>query len=82
MVNTRSEHEFNAAVRAKFEEFKEAFIEQIKSNLKEIFKDEIRQIIKEELSELEKFSLIVNLLQKHVSSLKESNIALQKNVLT
>ena len=78
MVNTRREQEFNAAVQAKFEEFKEVFIEQIKSNLKEIFKDEIREIIKEELSELEKVSLTVNLLQKHVSSLKESNIALQK----
>ena len=78
MVNTRSEQEFNAAVQAKFEEFKEAFIEQIKSNLKEIFKDEIREIIKEELSELEKISSTVNLLQKHVSSLKESNNVLQK----
>ena len=65
-------------MQRKFEEFKEAFLEQIKSNLKEIFKDEIREIIKEELSELEKVSLTVNLLQKHVSSLKESNIALQK----
>ena len=55
MVNTRSEHEFNAAVRAKFEEFKEAFIKQIKSNLKEIQKDEIREIIKEELGKLENF---------------------------
>ena len=78
MVNTRSEQEFNAAVQAKFEEFKEAFIKQIKSNLKEIFKDEIREIIKEELSELEKVSSTVNLLRKHVSSLKESNTALQK----
>ena len=82
MVNTRSEQEFNAAVQAKFEEFKEEFIKQIKSNLKEIFKDEIREIIKEELSELEKVSSTVNLLRKHVSSLKESNTALQKNVLT
>ena len=78
MVNTRSKQEFNAAVQAKFEEFKETFFEHIKSNLKKIFKDEIREIIKEELSELEKFSSTVNLLQKHVSSLKESNIALQK----
>ena len=78
MIYTRSKQEFNAAVQAKFEELKEAFIEQIKSNLKEIFKDEIREIIKEELSHLEKVSLKVNLLQKHVSSLKESNIALQK----
>ena len=70
-------------MQRKFQEFKEAFIEQIKSNLKEIFKDEIREIIKDELSELEKVSLTVNLLQMHVSSLKESNIALQKkNVLT
>ena len=82
MVNTRSEQEFNAAVQAKFEEFKEAFIEQIKSDLKEIFKDEIREIIKEELSDLAKFSSTVNLLQKHVSPLKESSIALPKNVLT
>ena len=80
MVNKRSEQEFNAAVQAKFEEFKEAFIEQIKSNLKEIFKDEIREIIKEELSELEKISSTINLLQKHVSFLKESNIALQKKM--
>ena len=78
MVNTRSEQEFNTAVQAKFEEFKEAFIDQIKSNLKEIFKDEIWEIIKEELSDLEKVSSTVNLLQKHVSCLKESNIALQK----
>ena len=35
-------------------------------------------MIKEELSELERVSSPVNLLQKHVSSLKESNIALQK----
>ena len=82
MVNTRSEQEFNTAVQAKFEKFKEAFIEQIKSNLKEIFKDEIREIIKEELSDLEKVSSTVNLLQKHVSSLKEGNTVLQKNVLT
>ena len=81
MVNTRSKQEFNAAVGAKFEEFKEAFIEMIKSNLKEIVKDEIREKIKE-LSDLEKVSLTVNLLQKPVSSLKESNIASQKNVLT
>ena len=40
MVNTRGEEEFNAAVQAKFEEFKEAFIEQIESDLKEILKDE------------------------------------------
>ena len=65
-------------MQAKFEECKEAFIEQIKSNLKEIFKDEIREIITEELSDLEKVSSTVNLLQKHVSSLKEINIALQK----
>ena len=78
MVNTRSMQEFNAAVQAKFEEFKEAFIEQIKSNLMEIFKDEIRETIKEELCNLEKVSSTVNLLQKHVSSLKESNIALHK----
>ena len=78
MINTRSKQEFNAAVQAKFEEFKEAFIEQIKSNLKEIFNYEIGEIIKEELSDLEKVSLTVNLLQKHVSSLKESNIVLQK----
>ena len=60
------------------EPFKEAFIEQIKPNLKEIFIDEIREIIKEELSDLEKVSSTVNLAQKQVSSLKESNIALQK----
>ena len=78
MVNTRSKQEFNAAVQAKFEEFKEVFIEQIKSNVQEIFKDEIREIIKEECSELEKVSSIVNLLQKQFRSLKESNIALQK----
>ena len=82
MVNTRSEQEFNVAVQGKFEEFKEAFIKQIKSNLKEIFKDEIREIIKEALSELEKVFSTVNLIQKHVSTLKKSNIALQKNVLT
>ena len=35
-------------------------------------------MIKEELSELERVSSTVNLLQKHVSSLKENNIALQK----
>ena len=35
-------------------------------------------MIKEELSKLERVSSTVNLLQKHVSSLKESNIALQK----
>ena len=35
----RTEQEFNAAVQAKFEDFKEAIIEQIKSNLKEIFKE-------------------------------------------
>ena len=78
MVNTRSMQEFNAAVQAKFEEFKEAFIEQIKSNLMEIFKDEIKETIKEELCNLGKVSSTVNLLQKHVSSLKESNIALHK----
>ena len=78
MVNTRGEEEFNAAEQAKFEECKEVFTEQIKFNLKEIFKDEIREIIKEELSDLEKVSSTVNLLQKHVSSLKESNIALPK----
>ena len=78
MVNTRSEQEFNAAVQTKLEEFKEAFIEQIKSNLKGIFKDGVREIIKEELSDLESVSSTVNLPQIHVSSLKESNIALQK----
>ena len=78
MVNTKSKQELNAAVQAKFEEFKEAFIEQTKSNLKEIFKDEIREIVKEELSDLEKVSSTVDLLQNHLSSLKESNIALQK----
>ena len=40
MINKRSMQEFNAAVQAKFEEFKEAFIEQIESDLKEILKDE------------------------------------------
>ena len=78
MVTTRSKQELNAAVQAKFEEFKETFIEQITSNLKEIFKDEIREIIKEELSDLEKVSSTVDLLQNHLSFLKESNIALQK----
>ena len=63
---------------AKFREFKEAFTEKIKSNLKEIFKDETREIIKGEHSDLEKVSPTVNLLQKHVSSLMESNIALQE----
>ena len=63
---------------AKFREFKEAFIEKIKSSLKEIFKDETREIIKGEHSDLEKVSPTVNLLQKHVSSLMESNIALQE----
>ena len=53
------------------------FIEQIKSSLKVILKDEIREIIKKELSNLENISATVNLLQKHVSSLLESNIALQ-----
>ena len=70
MVSTRSEAEFHAAVQAKVEEFKVAFIEEIKSNLKEIFKDEIKAIIKEELSNLEKVSSTVSLLQKHVTSLK------------
>ena len=36
MVSTRSEAEFHAAVQAKVEEFKVAFIEEIKSNSKEI----------------------------------------------
>ena len=63
---------------SKFREFKEVFIEKIKSNLKEIFKDETREIIKGEHSDLEKVSPTVNLLQKHVSSLMESNIALQE----
>ena len=53
------------------------FIEQIKSSLKVILKYEIREIIKKELSDLENISAMVNLLQKHVSSLLESNIALQ-----
>ena len=53
------------------------FIEQIKSILKVILKDEIREIIKKELSDLENISATVNLLQKHASSLLESNIALQ-----
>ena len=78
MVSTRSEAEFHAAVQAKVEEFKVAFIEEIKSNLKEIFKDEIKAIIKEELCNLEKVSSTVSLLQKHVTSLKQSNIELQK----
>ena len=64
-------------MQAKFEEFKEVFIEQIKSSLKVILKDEIREIIKKELSDLENISATVNLLQKHASSLLESNIALQ-----
>ena len=63
---------------AKFGEFKEAFIEKIKSNLKEMFKDETRELIKGEHSDLEKVSPTVNLLQKHVSSLIESNITLQE----
>ena len=39
---------------------------------------EIRVTTKEELNDLEKVSLTVNLIQKHVNSLMESNIALQK----
>ena len=76
-----NKREFNGAVQAKLEEFNEVFIEQIKSNLKEIFKDETRDIIKEEFSDPEKVSSIVNLLQKHVSSLMKSNIVLRKNIL-
>ena len=68
-------------MQAKLEEFNEVFIEQIKSNLKEIVKDETRDIIKEEFSDPEKVSSIVNLLQKHVSSLMKSNIVLRKNIL-
>ena len=78
MVSTRSEAELHAAVQAKVEEFKVPFIKEIKSNLKEIFKDEIKAIIKEELSNLEKVSSTVSMLQKHVTSLKQSNIELQK----
>ena len=44
MPSTRSTDEFSAAVEAKVEEFKLAFIEQMESNLREVFKDEIRQI--------------------------------------
>ena len=78
MPSTRSTDEFNAAVAEKVEEFKLAFIEQMKSNLREVFKDEIRQIIKEELKEIEKLSSTVSLLQKHVNTLRESNVALQE----
>ena len=78
MPSTRGTNEFNAAVEAKVEEFKLAFIEQMKSNLREVFKDEIRQIIKEELKEIEKISSTVSLLQEHVNTLKKSNVALQE----
>ena len=78
MPSTRSTDEFNAAVAEKVEEFKLAFIEQMKSNLREVFKDEIRQIIKEELKEIEKLSSTVSLFQKHVNTLRESNVALQE----
>ena len=67
MVNTRSENKLIEQIEQ---------IKQIKLNLKEIFKDESREIIEEEFSDLEKVSSTVNLLQKHVSSLKESKIAL------
>ena len=50
----------------------------MKSNLREVFKDEIRRIIKEQLKEIEKLSLTVSLLQKHVDILRESNVALQE----
>ena len=78
MPSTRSADEFNVAVEEKVEEFKLTFVEQIKSNLREAFKDEIRQIIKEELEEIEKLSSTVTLLQKHVNTLKETNVALQE----
>ena len=78
MPSTRSTDEFNAAVKAKVDEFKLVFTEQMKSNLREVFKDEIRQIIKEELKEIEKISSTVSLLQEHVNTLKENNVALQE----
>ena len=56
-------------------------IEQTKSNQKEIFKDKIREIIKEELCDLEKASSAVNLLQKHMDFLMESNTALRKKIV-
>ena len=49
----------------------------MKSNLWEVFKDEIRPIIKEELQEIE-LSSTFSLLQKHVDTLRESSVALQK----
>ena len=78
MPSTRSTDEFNDAVEEKVEEFKLAFIEQIKSNLREVFGDEIKQIIKEDLKEIEKLSSTVSLLQKHVNTLRESNVTLQE----
>ena len=78
MPSTRSTDEFSDAVEEKVEEFKLAFIEQIKSNLREVFEDEIKLIIKEDLKEIEKLSLTVSLLQKHVNTLRESNVTLQE----
>ena len=78
MPNTRSTDDFNAVVEEKVKEFKLAFIEQIKSNIQEVFKDEIRQIIKEQLKDIKKLSSTVSLFQKHVNTLREGNVALQK----
>ena len=77
MPSTRITVEFNAAVEEKVQEFKLTFTEQRKSDLREVFKDQIRQIIKEELQEIEKLSSTVSLLQKHVNTLRESDVALQ-----
>ena len=75
MLSTRITDEINAAVEEKIQEFKLTFTEQMKSDLREVF--QIRQIIKEKLQEIEKLSLTVSLLQKHVNTLSESDVALQ-----
>ena len=81
MPSARSTNEFNAAVKAKVEEFNLVFVEQKKSNLRKVSKDEIRQIIREEQNETGKLSLNVTLLQKHVITLTESNVALQEKCI-
>ena len=80
-VNTRSD-KFNAAVQAKVEEFKVAFIQEIQSNIRDLFKNEIRELVKEETKEIEKLSSTVAMLQKHIHTLKENNEKLKKNVMT
>ena len=73
-----STDDFNIAIDANEEEFKQAFIGQMKSSLREVFKDQIRQIIREELKGIDKISSTVSLLKKHVNTLKESNVPLQE----